>query len=110
MSPIGEIFRARLRQFPSLVTCCTIDWFTEWPKEALTSVAKDKLGELTTLVADDVDKLIESMSNMAVFMHQSVTSKSKQFLAELGRHNYVTPTSYLDLLKVFAKLIGMKST
>ena len=26
MSPIGEIFRAQLRQFPSLVTCCRIDW------------------------------------------------------------------------------------
>lgn len=27
MSPIGEAFRNRLRQFPSLVNCCTIDWF-----------------------------------------------------------------------------------
>jgi dynein heavy chain len=27
MSPIGESFRNRLRKFPSLVNCCTIDWF-----------------------------------------------------------------------------------
>jgi dynein heavy chain len=26
--------------FPSLVNCCTIDWFTEWPPEALLSVSK----------------------------------------------------------------------
>ena len=26
-SPIGDAFRERLRQFPSLVNCCTIDWF-----------------------------------------------------------------------------------
>lgn len=26
-SPIGEAFRNRLRQFPSLINCCTIDWF-----------------------------------------------------------------------------------
>ena len=27
MSPIGDAFRVRLRMFPSLVNCCTIDWF-----------------------------------------------------------------------------------
>ena len=27
MSPIGDAFRARIRMFPSLVNCCTIDWF-----------------------------------------------------------------------------------
>lgn len=26
-SPIGEAFRNRLRQFPSLINCCTINWF-----------------------------------------------------------------------------------
>ena len=27
MSPIGASFRNRLRMFPSLINCCTIDWF-----------------------------------------------------------------------------------
>ena len=31
--------RQRLRMFPALVNCCTIDWFREWPAEALASVA-----------------------------------------------------------------------
>ena len=26
-SPIGNTFRQRLRMFPSLINCCTIDWF-----------------------------------------------------------------------------------
>jgi dynein heavy chain len=42
MSPIGGDFVIRLRKFPSLVNCCTIDWFNEWPYEALKSVARDK--------------------------------------------------------------------
>ena len=49
LQPIGEVFRSRLRQFPSLVNCCTIDWFSEWPDEALQSVARSFLGELPEL-------------------------------------------------------------
>lgn len=45
-SPIGESFRTRVRNFPSLVNCTTIDWFSEWPKDALESVAKRFLGEV----------------------------------------------------------------
>ena len=30
-SPIGEAFRRRLRMFPSIVNCSTIDWFLPWP-------------------------------------------------------------------------------
>ena len=40
MSPVGDAFGSRCRMFPSLVNCCTIDWFTEWPREALLSVAE----------------------------------------------------------------------
>ena len=40
MSPLGEVFRTRLRMFPSLINCCTIDWFTEWPEEALMGVGR----------------------------------------------------------------------
>jgi len=45
MSPLGDIFRTWLRMFPSLVNCCTLDWFTEWPEEALVEVAKGFLSE-----------------------------------------------------------------
>ena len=32
MSPVGDAFRVRCRMFPSLVNCCTIDWYDEWPE------------------------------------------------------------------------------
>lgn len=38
-SPVGEKLRNRCRQFPSIINCCTIDWFDRWPNEALYSVA-----------------------------------------------------------------------
>jgi len=61
MSPLGEIFRARIRQFPSLVSCCTIDWFNEWPEEALLGVGK---GQIT---ATDVDLGNDLMNCVEVF-------------------------------------------
>ncbi|XP_066453022.1 dynein axonemal heavy chain 1 isoform X2 [Eleutherodactylus coqui] len=106
MSPIGEVFRSRLRQFPSLVTCCTIDWFDEWPAEALESVASSFLMEIPELQSRE--SVVQGMVQMCVEMHQSVALKSKQYLAELSRHNYITPKSYLELLGLYSSLIGKK--
>lgn len=39
MSPIGESFRNRTRMYPGLVNCTTIDWFQQWPADALVEVA-----------------------------------------------------------------------
>ncbi|NWU63519.1 DYH1 protein, partial [Pterocles burchelli] len=106
MSPIGEVFRARLRQFPSLVNCCTIDWFNEWPAEALQSVASSFLHEVPHLGASTEE--VEGMIQVCVEIHQSVAKKCQVYLAELGRHNYVTPKSYLEFLSIFSALIGKK--
>ncbi|XP_072576883.1 dynein axonemal heavy chain 1 isoform X1 [Vulpes vulpes] len=106
MSPIGEVFRARLRQFPSLVNCCTIDWFNEWPAEALESVATMFLNEIPELEA--TSEVIKGLIQVCVYIHQSVARKCVEYLAELARHNYVTPKSYLELLNIFSILIGQK--
>ncbi|XP_076985171.1 dynein axonemal heavy chain 1 isoform X3 [Tamandua tetradactyla] len=106
MSPIGEVFRARLRQFPSLVNCCTIDWFNEWPTEALESVATIFLNEIPELEA--TSEIIKGLIQVCVYIHQSVAEKCAEYLAELARHNYVTPKSYLELLNIFSILIRQK--
>ncbi|NXX96308.1 DYH1 protein, partial [Centropus bengalensis] len=106
MSPLGEVFRSRLRQFPSLVNCCTIDWFNEWPAEALECVASSFLQEIPYLSANPED--LHGMIQVCVEIHQSVAEKCQVYLAELGRHNYVTPKSYLEFLGIFNSLIGKK--
>lgn len=42
------------------------------------------------------------------FMHASVVEASEHFKQELSRHNYVTPTSYLELLSSYTELINKK--
>jgi dynein heavy chain len=59
MSPLGTEFRTRIRQFPSLVTCSTIDWFNEWPEEALLGVGKGQIQETDIDLGSDLDNCVE---------------------------------------------------
>lgn len=43
MSPVGDALRQRCRNFPSLINCCTLDWFDTWPSAALKTVASQFL-------------------------------------------------------------------
>lgn len=63
-SPIGEVFRARLRQFPALVNCCTIDWFSEWPADALQSVAIRFISDLPEL--DETQEVLDGLVSRKV--------------------------------------------
>lgn len=51
MSPVGDSLRIRCRKFPSLVNCCTLDWFDSWPEEALLSVSQRFLSHVTESLA-----------------------------------------------------------
>ena len=44
-SPVGATLRVRSRKFPALTNCTSIDWFHEWPEEALVSVSARFLEE-----------------------------------------------------------------
>lgn len=105
MSPLGDAFRNRLRMFPSLVNCCTIDWFMEWPDDALQSVAARFLASANLGISPEVEK---SLIIYFQFLHQSVESASKDFLAKMRRHYYVTPTSYLELLSTYDSILNAK--
>lgn len=102
-SPIGDAFRNRLRQFPSLINCCTIDWFQPWPEDALEMVANRFL-ETVELTDHERTEIVPICKHF----HTSSRSLSEKYLLELGRHNYVTPTSYLELIAAFKTLLMQK--
>ena len=87
--------------FPSLVNCCTIDWFSEWPNDALASVARKFLGPL-----DMESKIKDSCAFMMMHFHDSTATWAADFFEKLGRKYYVTPTSYLEMIVTFKVLLA----
>ena len=45
-SPVGDAFRFRARKFPGIINCTSMDWFHEWPKDALIDVATRFLNDV----------------------------------------------------------------
>ncbi|XP_014203995.1 dynein heavy chain 7, axonemal [Copidosoma floridanum] len=103
MSPIGDNFRVRIRKFPALVNCCTIDWLQPWPEDALVAVATKFLGNIEL-----TDNERSACISMCQTFHTSTQDLSKDFLTRTKRHNYVTPTSYLELISTFEKILAQK--
>lgn len=112
--------RERLRQFPSLVNCCTIDWYTAWPADALSAVATKFLtpvaqavvggggGEGAAPDAAAVGDMAQGLAGCCRLIHRDSAELSARFRREAGRVNYVTPTSYLELLTMFATLLDRR--
>ncbi|MCI4395052.1 hypothetical protein PGIGA_G00176030 [Pangasianodon gigas] len=104
MSPVGDAFRSRCRMFPSLVNCCTIDWFVQWPHEALLSVSQT----FFQTVDFGSKEMTSCLSQMCVEIHMSVTDMAERFYSELRRRYYTTPTSYLELINLYLSMLGNK--
>jgi dynein heavy chain len=100
MSPVGDSLRVRCRNFPGMVNCCTIDWYTPWPEDALFAVARVFLGQ-EDLPDGCRDQIIEHV----VMVHQNVSQYSADFLTQLRRNTYVTPKFYLDFIETYRSLL-----
>jgi dynein heavy chain len=104
MSPVGATLRVRCRKFPSLVNCCTLDWFTRWPEDALLYVSSEFLKQVE-LPSEDVR---QSLAEMCKNIHISVEEISSKFYNELRRMVYTTPKSYLDLISLYMQVLESK--
>ncbi|KAL2077981.1 hypothetical protein ACEWY4_025666 [Coilia grayii] len=104
-SPVGSTLRVRSRKFPAMVNCTAIDWFHEWPQEALESVSLRFLQEVENIEPD----VKESVSKFMAYVHVSVNQTSKNYLVNERRYNYTTPKSFLEQIKLYRNLLALKS-
>ena len=82
---------------------CFLFTCQSWPDDALQVVAQRFLEEL------EMEPQVKSgCVQMCKTFHTGTRQLSKSFLDELKRHNYVTPTSYLELISTFKSLLNMK--
>uniref|UniRef100_A0A8B9MIW9 Dynein axonemal heavy chain 17 n=1 Tax=Accipiter nisus TaxID=211598 RepID=A0A8B9MIW9_9AVES len=102
-SPVGSKLRVRSRRFPAIVSCAAIDWFQEWPQEALESVSLRFLRETET-----VEVMKDSISKFMAYVHTSVNEISRLYLSNERRYNYTTPKSFLEQIKLYQNLLLKK--
>lgn len=119
------------------MNCTTINWFSDWPCEALLEVAEKYLVGADLGTQENVrpsspplltplhllpisvlclpllllcltssmnwPQIHRKVAQIFVTMHWSVAQYSQKMLLELRRHNYVTPTNYLELVSGYKK-------
>ena len=105
MYPQGDTLRTRIREFPALVNCCTIDWFFDWPRDALEAVARYFFSS-ESIISDKGKR--PSAIKICVNFHESVKILAEKYFAEYKRMYFVTPAHYIQLLKTMKKLYKMK--
>lgn len=52
----------------------------------------------------------QSVEGMCMLFHTSVRTLAQDFLTQLQRHYYATPTSYLELISTYKHLLAAKRT
>jgi len=103
-SPVGDDFRNRAKKFPGLVSCTVIDWFQPWPKQALFAVGQKFMSEVE-IKLPAVRSAIEKFLPFSFGVVQELAEKFKRVER---RFVYMTPKSYLELLKLYGGLLAEK--
>jgi dynein heavy chain len=80
-----------------------VEYFQPWPDDALLAVSTHFLADV-----DLTGKERDACITMCQWFHTSTHNMSLEYFKRLGRHNYVIPASYLELINTFKDLLSKK--
>ena len=116
MSTFSPNFHSSLRNFPCILNCCTVDWFTLWPPDALHFVSKSFLKDIqfsevpvslcTMTVSPQAE--LDGCTKVSEFFHTSATELADQAYDTETLFNCVTPATFLELNSLFKTLLQAK--
>lgn len=100
-SPVGPKFRSRALKFPGLVSGCTIDWFSKWPRDALVAVSNHFIANFPIVCPGDTKhQLIDLMATV----HDQVSGICQEYFSRFRRQTHVTPKSYLSFIHGYKQI------
>lgn len=103
MSTYSPNFNSSLRNFPCILNCCTVDWFTLWPPDALHFVSHSFLKDIKFTPEE-----LEGCTKVSEFFHTSATVMADEAYDGETLFNCVTPATFLELNKLFRTLLESK--
>lgn len=123
MNPASPDFHNRTATSPALFNRCVLDWFGDWPSQALFEVGLEFTKtiqfedyvynapiqpprSLIRVSPSDLH-LKDAVVTTLVNIHESVATINMQ-LEKLGKRNYVTPRHYLDFISHIVGMITRK--
>lgn len=103
MSPVKEHFRTILMNYPAIINACTVDYFSQWPDDVLTTIAQRFLSAEGFTLLDENQK--SSATKIFKAFHYSTMSLVNEIFSNESKIIYIPAVSFVETINVFmAKL------